>query len=244
MRKVVAILPAAGQGVRMGLHKKPLMNIESTPILLHTLRKFEACSDVSEIYIASPPEDITAIQVIATGADLGKKVTVVAGGKRRQDSVENCLRSIPTDTDLVAVHDAVRPFVSPALISSVIEEASRTGAAILGILSVDTVKQVDRTKIVGTLSRERIVLAQTPQVFRYDILLQAFDKAREDGFYGTDEASLVEHLGLEVTVVPGSERNIKITKPSDLELARYFLEQEQHSLGEANSDTLQNRKPK
>jgi len=130
----------------------------------------------------------------------------------------------------VAVHDAVRPFVSPALISEVVSEAARTGASILGIPSVDTVKQVERTRIVGTVPRERIVLAQTPQVFRYDILKRAFDQAREDGFQGTDEAALVEHLGLEVTVVRGSDQNIKITKPSDLELARFYLEQERHTL--------------
>ena len=234
-RKVAAILPAAGLGVRMGLSKKPLLKLDDTPILVHTLRKFAACQDITEIFIAAPPEDMAELQTILKREDLGKSVTVVPGGSHRQESVENCLRVVPPDTDLVAVHDAVRPFVSPAMISAVIEEAAKTGAAILGVLSVDTVKQVERTRILGTLPRERIVLAQTPQVFRYDILKQAFDKAHEEGFYGTDEASLVEHLGLEVTVVPGSERNIKITKPSDLELARFYLEQERHTLGEASS---------
>ncbi|MBI1954890.1 MAG: 2-C-methyl-D-erythritol 4-phosphate cytidylyltransferase, partial [Acidobacteria bacterium] len=202
----------------MGLSKKPLLKLDDTPILVHTLRKFAACQDISEIFIAAPLEDLAEIQTMLQREDLGKSVTVVPGGSHRQESVENCLRAVPPDTDLVAVHDAVRPFVSPALIAAVIEEAAKTGAAILGVLSVDTVKQVERTRILGTIPRERIVLAQTPQVFRYDILQQAFDKAREEGFHGTDEASLVEHLGLEVTVVPGSERNIKITKPSDLDL--------------------------
>ena len=219
----------------MGLSKKPLLKLDDTPILVHTLRKFAACQDISEIFIAAPLEDLAEMQTMLKREDLGKSVTVVPGGRHRQESVENCLRVVPPDTDLVAVHDAVRPFVSPALIAAVIEEAAKTGAAILGVLSVDTVKQVERTRILGTLPRERIVLAQTPQVFRYDILKQAFDKAREEDFHGTDEASLVEHLGLEVTVVPGSERNIKITKPSDLELARFYLEQERHTLGEASS---------
>jgi 2-C-methyl-D-erythritol 4-phosphate cytidylyltransferase len=127
------------------------------------------------------------------------------------------------------VHDAVRPFVTPVLISSVIQEAFRSGASILGILTVDTVKQVERNRILGTIPRERIILAQTPQVFRYGTLMQAFEKAREDGFQGTDEASLVEHLGVEVTVVTGSDRNIKITKPADLDLARFLLQQERNS---------------
>jgi 2-C-methyl-D-erythritol 4-phosphate cytidylyltransferase len=148
--------------------------------------------------------------------------------------VENCLRAVPPDTDLVAVHDAVRPFVSPALISAVIQEAAQTGAGILGILTVDTVKQVAHNRILGTIPRERVILAQTPQVFRYDILKRAYDKAREDEFHGTDEASLVEHLGVDVTVVRGSDSNIKITKPADLELARFLLEQERHTLGEAS----------
>ncbi|MBI4460376.1 MAG: 2-C-methyl-D-erythritol 4-phosphate cytidylyltransferase [Acidobacteria bacterium] len=234
MQKVAAVLPAAGLGVRMGLHKKPLMKLDDIPILIHTLRKFVACQDITEIFIAAPPEDTVEIQKMLQGEDFGKSVAVVPGGAHRQESVENCLHAVPPDTDLVAVHDAVRPFVSPAMISAVVQEAAKTGAAILGVLSVDTVKQVERTRILGTLPRDRIVLAQTPQVFRYEILKKAFQKAREEGFHGSDESSLVEHLGLEVTVVPGSERNIKITKPADLELARFYLEQERHTLGEAS----------
>ncbi|MBI4478694.1 MAG: 2-C-methyl-D-erythritol 4-phosphate cytidylyltransferase [Acidobacteria bacterium] len=206
--------------------KKQFLKLDSIPIFIHTLRKFLNCPDVNEIFLAAPAEDIFAIEETLRAERLSKEVMVVAGGNRRQDSVENCLGALPHDTDLVAVHDAVRPFVTAALISAVIEEAGRTGASILGILSVDTVKQVQQTRIVGTIPRERIVLAQTPQVFRYELLKQAFAKAREENFIGTDEASLVEHLGHEITVVPGSERNIKITTPADLELARFYLEQE------------------
>ncbi len=233
-RKVAAIIPAAGMGVRMGSYKKQFLKLDGVPILIHTLRKFVACPEVTEIFLATPPDDIGHMQEMLASESLGKKATVVAGGNRRQDSVENCLRVVPPNTDLVAVHDAVRPFVSPALISAVIQEAAQSGASILGILTVDTVKQVARNRILGTIPRERIILAQTPQVFRYEILKRAFEKAREDEFQGTDEASLVEHLGLEVTVVRGSDSNIKITKPADLELARFFLEQERHSLGEVS----------
>jgi len=223
--RVATIIPAAGQGVRMG-GKKQFLKLDGIPIFIHTLRKFAACPEVSEIFMAAPAEDISAIEETLRAERLSKEVMVVLGGNRRQDSVENCLGVLSRDTDLVAVHDAVRPFVTVALICAVIEEAARTGASILGILSVDTVKQVQQTRIVGTIPRERIVLAQTPQVFRYELLKQAFAKAREENFIGTDEASLVEHLGHEVTVVPGSERNIKITTPADLELARFYLEQE------------------
>ena len=228
--KVVAIIPAAGHGVRMG-SKKQFLKLDGTPIFVHTLRKFAGCPDVTEIYMAAPPEDVPSMEETIRNEPLNKPVMVVAGGSRRQDSVENCLRLLSADTELVAVHDAVRPFVSLELIAAVIEEAARGGASILGILSVDTVKQVQQTRIVGTLPRERIVLAQTPQVFRYDILKQAFEKAREESFVGTDEASLVEHLGHEVTVVAGSAQNIKITTPADLELAGFYLQQERAGCG-------------
>jgi len=223
--KVTAIIPAAGQGVRMGA-KKQFLKLDGIPIFVHTLRKFVACPDVDEIFMAAPREDIAAIEDILRTEKLSKEVTVIPGGTRRQDSVENCLEVLFPDTELVAVHDAVRPLVAVPLISAVIAEAARSGAAILGILSVDTVKQVERTRILSTIPRERIVLAQTPQVFRYSILRQAFAKAREDSFHGTDEASLVEHLGGEVTVVPGAVSNIKITTPEDLDLAHFYLEQE------------------
>ncbi len=232
--RVAAIFPAAGQGIRMGSSKKQFLKLDGQPILIHTLRKFAACPQITDIFVATPKEDLAETRDLIASENLGRSVTVVEGGSRRQDSVENCLREVSPGTDLVAVHDAVRPFVSPALISAVIEEASRTGASILGVLTVDTVKQVERNRILSTIPRDRIVLAQTPQVFRYTILMQAFEKAREDGYLGTDEASLVEHLGVEITVVQGSDRNIKITSPSDLDLARFYLDQERHSLTEPN----------
>jgi 2-C-methyl-D-erythritol 4-phosphate cytidylyltransferase len=141
--------------------------------------------------------------------------------------VKNALDAVAPDTDLVAVHDAVRPFIDPATLEKVILEAAQTGAAIVGIVPVDTVKQVRGNKVHGTLPRERLILAQTPQVFRYSLLREAFERAAQDGFIGTDESSLVERLErVEVSVVPGSDRNIKITKPSDMELARLFLSEE------------------
>jgi 2-C-methyl-D-erythritol 4-phosphate cytidylyltransferase len=127
---------------------------------------------------------------------------------------------------VVVVHDAVRPFIELTMIRQIVEAARQDGAAILGIPSVDTVKKVERQTILGTIPRERIVLAQTPQAFRYALLRQAFDRALGEGYYGTDESSLVEHDGHEVKVLMGSDRNIKITKPSDLPLARLYIAQE------------------
>jgi len=154
----------------------------------------------------------------------------VEGGDSRQQSVENALVTLSADTDLVAIHDAVRPFIDLGIIEKVIEQAAETGAAIVGIVPVDTVKQVHLNKIRQTLTRERLILTQTPQVFRFELLKKAFEKAREDQFTGTDESSLVERLEqIEVSVVPGSDRNIKITRPTDMELARLFLTLESES---------------
>jgi len=230
--KVAVILPAAGLGTRMGrtqpesagTSRKQFMLLDGAPILLHTIRKFLSCPSASEIVVALRAEDIAWVRELLDKEAAVKPVRLVEGGDSRQQSVENALASLSPDTDIVAVHDAVRPFIDRETIEKVIAEAARAGAAIVGIVPVDTVKQVHLNKVRGTLARERLMLAQTPQVFRYALLKQAFEKAREDDFIGTDESSLVERLEqVEVYVVPGSDRNIKITKPGDMELARLFL---------------------
>ncbi len=233
--KVTVILPAAGLGTRMGkpapekagTSRKQFMLLDGSPILLHTIRKFVSSPWVSEIIVALRGEDITWVGELLNQEGLGKPVRLVEGGETRQQSVENALISLSTDSELVAVHDAVRPFIELDVLDKVFGEAEQTGAAIVGIVPVDTVKQVHRNKVRATIPRERLILTQTPQVFRYQLLRKAFDKAREDGFTGTDESSLVERLEeVEISVVPGSDRNIKITKPSDMDLARHFLADE------------------
>ena len=229
--KVSVILPAAGLGTRMarpqaekaGTSRKQFMLLDNLPILAHTVRKFVACPLITEIVVSLRPEDMQWGADLLKAEAVMKPIRFVEGGDSRQHSVENALASLPPDTDLVAVHDAVRPFVDVDTIERVINEARQTGAAIVGIVPVDTVKLVHLNKIRQTLTRERLILTQTPQVFRYDLIREAFDKAREDGFIGTDESSLVERLErVEVSVVSGSERNIKITRPNDMELARLF----------------------
>ena len=238
--KVAVILPAAGLGTRMGrtsaetagTSRKQLMLLDGSPILLHTVRKFAASDRVSEIVIALRREDLEAVGELLRQEIRNKPVRVVEGGNSRQESVERALVAVSPDTELVAVHDAVRPFIDLEIIEKAIDEAHEHGAAIVGIVPTDTVKQVSGAQATGakirsTISRERLVLAQTPQVFRYDLLKQAFEAARRDSFVGTDESSLVERLEqVEVRVVMGSDRNIKITKPGDMDLARLFLEQE------------------
>jgi 2-C-methyl-D-erythritol 4-phosphate cytidylyltransferase len=238
--KVAVILPAAGLGTRMGrtsaetagTSRKQFMLLEGSPILLHTVRKFAASDRVAEIVIALRREDLEWVGDLLRGEIRNKTVRVVEGGNSRQESVERGLAAVSPDTELVAVHDAVRPFIDLEIIEKAIDEAAEHGAAIVGIVPVDTVKQVSGARATGakirsTLSRDQLVLAQTPQVFSYDLLKQAFEAARRDGFVGTDESSLVERLDqVEVRVVMGSDRNIKITKPGDMDLARLFFEQE------------------
>jgi len=233
--KVAVILPAAGLGTRMsrshpersGISRKQFMLLDGSPIFIHTLRKFDSCASVHEIVIALRGEDVEWVKHHVEAEHFSKLVRFVEGGDTRQESVQHALASLASDTTLVAVHDAVRPFIDVATIEKVIAEAAQTGAAIVGVVPVDTVKQVHRNKIRATIPRDRLVLAQTPQVFRFDLLKAAFDQARNDSFTGTDEASLVERLEqVEVSVVAGSDRNIKITKPSDMDLANLFLAQE------------------
>jgi 2-C-methyl-D-erythritol 4-phosphate cytidylyltransferase len=243
--KVVVIIPAAGLGTRMapvpvgarGEKKSPpskqFTELGGTPILLHTLRKFAAVDAVSEIWIALREGEIAGFRArLESEAEdvLKKKVELVAGGEHRQQSVENALNAVAAaeqDDDIVLVHDAVRPFVTGEIIQEVIEAAKKYGAAIAGMPAVDTVKQVERTAqgalIKATIPRAGIVMAQTPQGFRYGVIKKAFDEASADGFLGTDEASLVERSGHDVAVVMGSPRNIKITTPADMELAEFYL---------------------
>jgi 2-C-methyl-D-erythritol 4-phosphate cytidylyltransferase len=224
---VTAIIAAAGAGRRMKSDRpKQLLVLDGTPILVYTVRKFDTCPAINNIIIAAPRESVDEIRKLITASNLSKPVSVVQGGDRRQDSVYTAMQYLAADTTLVAVHDAVRPFVSPAEIEAVVAEAGRRGSAVLAVPVVDTVKQIRKDIVDSTLTREHLVLAQTPQAFRLEILREAFEKARKDDYYGTDESSLVERLGHPVVIVRGSERNIKITRPSDLTIARAILEEE------------------
>lgn len=238
--KVSVILPAAGLGTRMakvspektGTSRKQFMLLDGEPILIHTIRKFVQAPSVTEIVVALRAEDIEWVREMLQTEGFDKPVRLVEGGSSRQESVENALASLAPDTDLVAVHDAVRPFIERQRIEEVIRVGAETGAAIVGIVPVDTVKRVHKDKVRATLPREHLILTQTPQVFRFDLIKQAFAKAREDSFTGTDEASLIERLEeVEVTVVQGSDRNIKITKPSDLQLAELYSAEEAEDRG-------------
>jgi len=238
--KVFVILPAAGLGTRMAplaapgkksAPSKQFTELAGTPILIHTLRKFAAVPQVTEIWVALRRSEISGFRarLEQEAPDvLRKKVEFVEGGEQRQQSVANALHAISASPeDIVLVHDAVRPLVTAEIIEDVLRAAEKHGAAIAGLPAVDTVKQVERKPegavIHTTVPRASVVLAQTPQGFRYELLKKAFDDAAADGFLGTDEASLLERAGIPVAVVMGSPRNLKITAPADMELAEFYL---------------------
>ena len=232
--RVSAILPAAGHGTRMGKQladvygsdRKQFMRLDGIPILALTVRKFLAVECVEEILVAVPESSQSEVQKMLQDTAREKSLRVVAGGRNRQESVGLCLDAVSPDCDIVAVHDAVRPFVPIKLIQGAIAETPRRRAVILGMPAEETVKQVSRKVVQATLPRERIMLVQTPQVFVTGLLRRAYAKARQDGFVGTDEASLIEHLNEDVHVMRGSECNIKITRPHHMALARLYYEEE------------------
>lgn len=232
--KVIVIIPAAGLGTRMAppgkkaAASKQFLEINGTPIVFHTLRVFARNPQVTEIVVALRQSEMERFSRRLEKENLAGKVAMVEGGEHRQESVANALARIQAaPDDVVLVHDAVRPFVDDEIIASVVREAAKHGAAIAGLPASDTIKQVERAAegaiITSTIPRERVVQAQTPQGFRYQLIQRAFASAAADGFIGTDEASLVERLGDSVWVVMGSPRNIKITTPADLELAEFLM---------------------
>ncbi len=222
--KVAAIIPAAGVGRRMQ-HNTPkqYLTLGGKPILANTLAIFEKLPEITEITVVAQPAGLDFCQnQVITPFGFKKVLRLVPGGKERQDSVYNALKVLhrQNDWDLILVHDGVRPFVTPDEVRRVIRAAGEHGAAILALPAQDTVKKVNREgRIQKTLNRQDIWLAQTPQAFQADIIWRAFVEAYGREFYGTDEASLVEALGVPVMVEPGSPFNIKVTTPEDLVMA-------------------------
>ena len=229
--QVFVILPAAGLGTRMaGPQPKQFLALNGLPILIHSLRAFASVERVTAIYVAVRNTEIERFQTQVEEHGFAGRVQVVEGGDNRQESVAHALAALPAEPDdIVLVHDAVRPLIDAATIDRTIDAVIEHGAAIVGLPAVDTIKQVERTAhgalITSTIPREFVVQAQTPQGFRYDLLQRAFAEATADGFVGTDEASVAERAGLPVAVVHGSQVNLKITQPGDLELAEFYLRQ-------------------
>ena len=230
--RVFVILPAAGIGTRMAAAgasaPKQFLELGGQPILIHSLKAFAGVAAVTEILVAVRPQEMERVHQQVAAAGLNGRVRVVEGGENRQGSVANALAALDcADDDIVLVHDAVRPLIDGHTIERTIAAIQKHGAAIVGVPAIDTIKQVERTAdgaiITGTIPRELIVQAQTPQGATAARLRRAFAEANADGFSGTDEASVLERAGMEVAVVAGSPRNFKITQPGDLELAEFYL---------------------
>ena len=221
--KVGAIIPAAGRGKRIGASvPKQFLEIQGEPLLHHTLTVFAYCKLIDYVVLVMPQADVDKV-----GKDWLNKYEivreVVVGGEQRQDSVYNGFNSLERTTDIVVVHDGVRPFVTPQMITATVEGAQQHGAAITAIPVNDTIKQAIDGFVKQTVSRDGLWRVQTPQAFQYGLLQQAFKKAKEDSYYGTDEGALIEYLGERVKIVPGSELNIKITRKEDLALGESLL---------------------
>jgi 2-C-methyl-D-erythritol 4-phosphate cytidylyltransferase len=223
---VSAIIVAAGRGIRMqSTLRKQYIKIAGLSILCHTLRAIDACDSVNEIILIVPGEDIDyCYNNIISSTNLSKKIKLVAGGAERSDSVYNGILAVKDFNSLVLIHDGVRPFIRPEEIDACISAAEDSGAAILGVPVHDTLKSVDDSGIIDkTLPRERVWLAQTPQVFKYSIIKDALDNAIKSNYSGTDDAFFVEHMGKIVKIVKGSRLNIKITTREDLQLAQAII---------------------
>lgn len=220
----VSIIVAAGSGTRFGADRpKQFLEIGGKPLLIHTLEKFENCAAIDEIVLILSENEIDNFQKTLEKFQISKLTKIIAGGKTRAESVRNGLNSLDKNTvGIVAVHDGARPLVSYDEISKTVETAQEIGAACLVAPVFDTIKQVSGGKIVGTIDRNNLRRALTPQTFRFEILQTAFSDENFD-VAATDECFLVEKAGFEIGFVDGSAKNIKITTREDFALAENLL---------------------
>lgn len=222
---VFGVISAAGAGLRLqeNVHKLEI-EILGRPLVLYALEAFQRAHCIDSIVLVVPPERMDAWPVSRLrGAGIEKAAAVVAGGPTRQESVYLALEEIKDESGTVVVHDGARPLVTPSMIETACSAALASEALVMAVPLTDTVKQVRGDRVVGTPVREELVAVQTPQAFSLELLREAHERARREGFSGTDDASLVERLGKAVTVVEGSRENIKVTYPEDLLVAKAVL---------------------
>jgi 2-C-methyl-D-erythritol 4-phosphate cytidylyltransferase len=225
-KRVAAIVAAAGKGERLKSKvRKPFVVLGKDPVLIWALKALESSALIDEIILVVNQADMTKARSAVTRARLKKVAKIVIGGKRRLDSVRNGLNEVSAEAEYILVHDGCRPFVDKKIISSVIEGAEIFGAAIPCIAVKPTIKEVETGNFVAaTLNRQSLAEVQTPQGFKKDILVRAYEKALAEGIEATDDSALVERMGIKVKVVEGSCRNIKITTPEDLKYAKMLME--------------------
>lgn len=222
---VSVVFPAAGQGKRMGAGKnKILLSLSGKPVLLRTLELFFQLPEVEELIVVAGAKDMALIKKMLQDCPFAPMVHLAPGGRERQQSVYNGLKLVSPRANIVLVHDAARPLVKPDIVRAVIREAEKSGAAIAAVPVKDTIKSVDAEgRVISTPDRSKLWAVQTPQGFQKKLLISAYQKAEQDGFLGTDDASLVEHSGHSVTVVRSDYENIKLTTPEDMKAAETFL---------------------
>ncbi|MCK5595687.1 2-C-methyl-D-erythritol 4-phosphate cytidylyltransferase [bacterium] len=217
--RVCALVPNAGFGARMkAALPKQYLDLGSKPVLIHTLNILDKTKCIDEIILISGKKYIEKSRLLIQKHNIRKVSKIVCGGKTRQESVYNGLMGIKNTPDIILIHDAVRPFITSELIRKSIEAAHKHGAAVIGLPLFDTIKLVKDNCIEKTVDRNNLWRVQTPQVFRYDLIKTAYQKANKNKFSGTDDASLVEQLNYPVRIVPGSETNIKITDQKQFKL--------------------------
>lgn len=204
---------------------KQFIEINGKPILRYTLEKFQLCSDIEQIYVILAAEYVNALsEIFVKEWRITKFVRAIVGGAQRYDSVWAGLQHLGEDVDIVMIHDGVRPFVTPRVMRDSIVAAKRCGAAVVGLTPKDTVKYIDHDHVERTMDRQRVLLAQTPQTFARTVIMSAYQIARKNASFSTDDAALVEQSGGVVAVVAGDWKNIKITSPEDLIIAEAFLQ--------------------
>ena len=219
-----AVIVAAGTASRMGGVDKIMESLKGEPMVVHSIRAFEACDAVREIVVVTRPDLIVPIMHLC--APFNKVTAVVAGGENRPDSVDRGLNALSSKVKLAAIHDGARPLITWQIIDRVVRAANSFGAAAPGIPVKDTIKKVNGGIVVETPERKQLSAIQTPQVFDFDLLRGALKKARQDEAELTDDCSAVERLGFKVKIVEGDERNFKVTTPMDLKIARLLLEEQ------------------
>ena len=224
-----AVIVAAGKGKRMGTEiSKQFLPLRGKEILTHTVEKFEAAKHIRDIILVTGQDSLQDVRDMVQEYNWKKVVSVVAGGKERQDSVWNGLQAVSADTEIVLIHDGVRPFVDEEILNDSIDTAMEMGGCVAGVPAKDTIKVCNEENIaVATPDRSTLWQIQTPQTFRKELILQAYVQAKEEGVAGTDDASLAEHSGYPVKVIMGSYRNIKITTKEDLLVGEAFLKEGQ-----------------
>lgn len=220
---IAAIITAAGVGRRMGAARpKQFLSVSGLPILVRTLMRLAECEEIDTFIITTDEAWIDETKTVIKNSGFDKPFQVIAGGKERQDSVSNGLKALSDKTEIVLIHDAVRPFIKKDLIIASIDLAKTHGGAIVAVPVKDTIKSVDGSVIEKTVERRKLWAAQTPQTFRYAELMSAFQKAFSDNYYGTDDASIFERTGKSIRIIEGDYTNIKITTPEDLKVAEVF----------------------